>query len=53
MKIELRHLSIQFNYDNSSQNYELLSSYIGLPSNSIFEAFYNLIKPFKIQYHLT
>ncbi|CAI6356648.1 unnamed protein product [Macrosiphum euphorbiae] len=52
MKIELRHLGIKFNYANLNQNYELLNSYTGLPSNSVFQALYNLVKSLNIEYHL-
>ncbi|CAI6370298.1 unnamed protein product [Macrosiphum euphorbiae] len=52
MKIELRHLGIKFNYANLNQNDELLNSYTGLPSNSVFQALYNLVKPLNIEYHL-
>lgn len=53
MKIELKHLGIKFNYANLNQNDELLNSYTGLPSNSVFQALYNLVKPLNIEYHLT
>lgn len=41
MKLKLNQLSLSFNYENLSQNNELLQSYIGLPTNDIFMALYN------------
>lgn len=51
MQLKLNHLALSFNYENLSQNNELLHSYTGLPSNDIFMALYNLLKNSEIHYH--
>ncbi|KAF0748737.1 Uncharacterized protein FWK35_00025099 [Aphis craccivora] len=51
MKLKLKQLSLSFNYENLSQNNELLQSYTGLPTNDIFMALYNLLKNSKLHYH--
>lgn len=51
MKLKLKQLSLSFNYENLSQNNELLQSYTGLPTNDVFMALYNLLKNSKLHYH--
>jgi len=51
MQLKLSHLSVSFNYENLSQNNELLQSYTGLPNNEIFMCLYNLLKNAEIHYH--
>lgn len=50
MQLKLNHLSVSFNYENLSQNNELLQSYTGLPNSEIFMCLYNLLKNAEVHY---